>query len=91
MSEARRVKRLQVSAELLAHMFRRDDRIIDSYVVTEGMPEDATIIGASYEWPFVVVLIVHSSEFDIVGDGWAIPELTITGRSYPKPTGPAGG
>lgn len=85
MRESRQVKTLCVDSDVLASMFRRDDRT-GTRVVIEGFPEDGVIVDAQMHLIYDrVILTVHSATFPIVPEGGEIPDLRLTVRSDPKP------
>lgn len=72
-----RVRRYQFALSLLNQMFITGN--ILAVRVKEGWPEDATIVGVlPDELTYSFTLVVHSEEFDLVGNGKEMPYGDIT-------------
>lgn len=76
----RRVARFRLSFDLFSLVYAPGRHANGYEVVENGLPADATLVDARFEYPDTVVCTIESAEFDAVAPGAAIPERVIICR-----------
>lgn len=77
---ARRVARLRFSVESFRTVFAPGPHPSGYEVVGTGLPADAKIVDARFEYPNAVVCVVESDSYEPVPDGAPIPERVVVVR-----------
>ena len=70
---ASKVKRLQISPELLFELFTAGPHLGGYSVVEDAVPADAKLINVRHGWPNQIELLIESEEFPEIEDGEKIP------------------
>ena len=61
-----KVRRLQISTELLFDLFRAGAHAGGYTVTQDGIPEDAELVNVQHAWPNTVELLIRSETFEPV-------------------------
>lgn len=85
-----KVKRLQISADLLFEMFSAGFHEGGYTVIDDAIPADAKLVNVRYfpphGWPNSIELLIESDSFAEVGEGQEPPTFSPTMRKeYPEP------
>lgn len=85
-----KVKRLQISAELLFEMFSDGFHEGGYTVIKDAVPADARLVNVRYfpphGWPNSIELLIESDSFAEVAEGHSVPTLLpIARKEYPEP------
>jgi hypothetical protein len=70
-----KIKRIQISAELLFHLFAEGHHPGGYSVVKDAIPADAQLVNCQHSWPNGIELLVTSASFDDTRQGDIMPTL----------------
>jgi hypothetical protein len=71
-----KVKSVEMSAELLFHLFAAGHHPGGYTVVKDAIPEDARLVNVKHGWPHTIALLIESESFEDVQPGQITPILT---------------